>query len=222
MRHSMPPRLLQYFTGGFLFLLVLSLPGCISLHPDRTPPSLHLFEVELGPPSQQAATGAGLVIVVNMPRAAPGYDTAAMAYMRHPGQLEYFAFHRWADRPARMLQPLLVQALDRTGSFRAVVQAPTPVRGDVTLDSELLRLRQVFPPSGPGFVELSLRLQLTAADNTVLATRVFEKSMQTASADPQAGVAAFDRLLEKLLPEIAMYCAAPSRTILKRNSAGIE
>lgn len=200
----------------FLFLAVLS--ACAPLlGRSQQPPDLHMLE--LGPASLPAAAAAatGVLLVVNMPWAAPGYDTAAMAYQRQAGQLEYFAFHRWADAPARMLQPLLVQALDRTGAFKAVIQAPSPLRGDLVLASELLKLRQFFAEQGGSSVELGLRVQLRAQD-TVLATRVFEKSMPTPTDDPQGGVLAANQLLEKLLPEIAAFCMSQSREVPGRSA----
>jgi cholesterol transport system auxiliary component len=138
--------LTRFFPACWLLLLLfLALPACSPLGRGQHPPDLHLLEVrpDLSPPAPAAVTGP--VLVVSAPWAAPGYDTAAMAYLRKAGQLEYFAFHRWADAPARMLQPLLVAALDRSGAFRAVVQAPTPVRGDLIMESELLRLRRSLP-----------------------------------------------------------------------------
>ena len=63
-----------------------------------------------------------LVLVVSTPRAAPGFDSTAMAYVQRPHALDHYATHRWADTPARMLGPLLMRTLEDTGSFRAVSQ----------------------------------------------------------------------------------------------------
>jgi len=79
-----------------------------------------------------------------MPRARPGFDTPRMAYLRRPHELDYFVTSRWVDRSSRMLGPLLAQALEQTGSFRAIVQTPGVVPADIRLDTELIRMQQEF------------------------------------------------------------------------------
>jgi cholesterol transport system auxiliary component len=121
-----------------------------------------------------------LVLEVALPRAWPGFDTAQMAYVRQPYELDYFAASRWADTPPRMLGPLLARALEQTGSFRAVVQMPSTVPADFRVDTELVRLQQDFGVR-PSRVELTLRVQLIdVRGKRVAATRVVEVSADTA------------------------------------------
>ena len=64
------------------------------------------------------------VLVVTMPRAHGGYDTPRMAYMQQAYGLRYYTLSRWADTPARMLAPLLAEAVQETGRFQAVYAVP--------------------------------------------------------------------------------------------------
>ena len=62
-------------------------------------------EAPAGAPASAPAAAPALVVVVAVPRAASGFDSARMVYLRQPQQLEAFAFHEWVDTPARMLAP---------------------------------------------------------------------------------------------------------------------
>jgi ABC-type uncharacterized transport system auxiliary subunit len=82
--------------------------------------SLHLLDAR---PAVATTARRDYVLAVSAPRAAPGFDSAAMAYVQKAHTVDYFATHRWADTPARMLDQLLTRTMEDTGSFRAVVSA---------------------------------------------------------------------------------------------------
>ncbi len=82
-----------------------------------------------------------------------------MIYIRKPYQLESYAYHRWVEPPARMLEPLLVRMLDGSGLFSAVVGPNTVVHTDLQLNIELLHLQQVFTNEGSE-VQLALNVSL--------------------------------------------------------------
>jgi cholesterol transport system auxiliary component len=143
---------------------------------------------------------------VSTPRAAPGHDTAAMVYVQRPHALEHFAKHRWADTPARLLQPLLVRTIEDAGVFRAVVASGSGVQVDLRLDSEVVHLRQNFVAQ-PSRSELTLRVQLVdATTRRVLATRTVEQAQAATSNDAAGGVAAVNLALARALAQIAVFC----------------
>lgn len=151
-----------------------------------------------------------LVLAVSAPRARPGFDTPQMAYTQRPNALEYFAKNRWADTPARMLTPLLAQALERSGGFRAVVQAPSAAIAELRLDTELVRLQQDFA-TRPSRVQITLRAQLIeVGERRVLASAQFDEVEAAPSDDPYGGVIAANRALARLLERLADFCAETS------------
>lgn len=182
------------------------LAGGCSVLPQATAgesPTLHLLDAR---PPPSAGTRRELVLAVSTPRAAPGYDTPAMVYVQRPHALEHFATHRWADTPARLLQPLLVRTLDDAGIFRAVVASGSGAQADLRLDSEIVQLRQSFLAQ-PSRSELTLRLQLVdATTRRVLATRTIEQAQATTSNDAAGGVAAANLALARALAQIAVFC----------------
>lgn len=154
------------------------------------------------------AAGEG-VIAVSPPRARPGFDSPQMAYVRRAHELEYFTKNRWADTPARMLAPLLVQALEQSGKFRAVVQAPGAVSADLRVDVEVVRLFQDFE-SQPSRIRFTVRAQLVdLRSRRVLATRELDEVENAPSEDPYGGVVAANRALARLLDRLTDFCAKP-------------
>jgi len=53
--------------------------------------------------------GRAATLLVLLPEISPAYDTARMAYSVKLYQLAYFRDNEWAETPAQMIQPLLVQ-----------------------------------------------------------------------------------------------------------------
>ena len=107
-----------------------------------------------------------------------------------------------------MISPLVAQALERSGVFRAVVRAPGQAAAELRLDTELMRLLQDFRAQ-PSRVELALHAQLVDLRNgRVLAAQDFALSENAPSDDPYGGVVAANRALARLLGELTAFCAA--------------
>lgn len=188
-------------------LLAASLPlaACGSLPgPRGEAPHVYLLEAQAAIPATQ--TKRDLVLAVSMPQARPGFDTQRMAYVREPHELQYFATHQWADTPSHMLAPLLVQALEQSGSFRAVVRSPATVGVDIRLDTELVRLQQDFSTQ-PSRVNLALHAQLIDVRNKqVLATKEFDVTEGAPGDNPYGGVVAANRALQRMLERLVEFC----------------
>jgi cholesterol transport system auxiliary component len=138
--------------------------------------------------------------------AAPGFDTAHIVYTQQPNRLQVFARHEWVDTPARMLTPLVVAALERSGTFSAVVLAPSAAAGSMQLQLQLLRLQHEFGPL-PSRVRLVLRAQLVhTSSRQVMATREFEQVAHSLSEDAPGGVAAAQQAAHALLLDLAQWC----------------
>ncbi len=191
-----------------LILLPLLLLAACGVNPPADEPRTYLLEA-VGRPAT-VATGDG-VLLITTPRAEPGYDTNGIAYTETPLSLNYYTRSRWADAPARMLAPLLVETLERSGAFRAVITSPSSVAADVQLDVTLLRLQQSFLQR-PSRVELALRARLIdTSDNRVLASRTFEAMESAPSEDAYGGVQAANAVLERVLTELAAFVTEQGR-----------
>lgn len=162
------------------------------------------------PPATAAAPAGAPSIVVALPTAAAGFDSTRMVYLLRPQALQAYAYAEWVDTPARLMAPLLVQALQRTGAFRAVLQSPSSAIGGLRLETELIRLQHEHTQT-PSAVRLTLRtVLLEVATRQPLATREFDVRVPAPSDDPAGCVAATGTATRQLLAELAAYVAASS------------
>ncbi len=204
------------YCGGhsrWLVLLGLSLlAGCGSLLPKPpAQPALFLLDdtaaAAADRPAKPPLAAAVSTLVVNETRAAPGYGTRQIAYVRTANQLEYFAFNEWVEPPALMLTPMLTHAIERTGAFAAVVRAPTLVAADLRLETELIRMQQDFSVA-PSRVRLTLRAVLIeTATRRVIASREFDEGVASSSDDPIGGVMAANQVALRVTAEVGSFCA---------------
>ena len=150
-------------------------------------------------------------MLVNTPSARSGFESARMIYLKNPHELDYFSQNQWVDSPARMLAPLLLQALESSAKYRAVIPARSPASADLRLDTEIVRLQHEFLTK-PSQVRFTVRAQLVdLRSKSVLATREFEVTEAAASDDPYAGVIATNRAVKTLLQQLADFCAVESK-----------
>lgn len=192
------------------------LAACAAMRSAATPPaSIYLLDhgVGQGQATPMAAAGAAAspnpapTLLVNPPRAATGFDSQRMVYVREAHKLEYFARSEWGDTPARMLAPLIVDAVEHSAAFAAVVRTPSAAAGDLKLDTEITLLQHDFA-SRPSQVRFTLRAYIV--DNTtrrVLAWREFSEVAAAASDDPYGGVVAANRAVQTVLRQLADFCS---------------
>ena len=202
-KRRIPYRTLQ------VLMATLLLAACSGLSAPKAV-SQNIYLLEAVPAIQAAPVKRDLVLAISVPRALPGFDTTQMAYVQQPYELNYFVTSRWADTPARMLEPLITQTLVKTENFRAVVQASGAIPADVRLDIELVRLQQDFK-TRPSRMQLTLRAQLIdVRGRRLLAAQQFDETETASSEDAYGGVAAANRLLQRVLGKLAEFCVSAS------------
>jgi len=204
-----PTRWWRLGASGLSLALVC---GCAALMPAAAPhPRFFSLADAQGaaPVSPRAVTTAAATaptLIVSPPHAAAGFDSPHIVYMRQASQLENYAHNEWVDTPARMLAPLIVAAIESGGAFRAVVQTPSTVAGDMRLDTEVLRLQHEFL-SKPSRVRFTLRAYLVDnATRQVLASREFEAVAAAPSEDAYGGVMAANEAVRSVLADLAAFC----------------
>jgi len=180
----------------------LLLGACLSL---PRPEPVELYTID--PPFEGGpVSGPGPVLLVPAPRAGPGLEGPRIAYLLRPNQLQYFSKSQWVEPPARLLGPLVIRALERTGRFQAVTALAQGTSPALRLDVELARLQQEFT-SRPSRVRCTLRLQLTdLAGHRVIGTREVEAVEPAPSEDAAGGAVAANAAVKRALAEAAGWC----------------
>ena len=198
-------------------LMVLALNGCSMGPAETTPVRTYLLDPDIAVKniSADSARGNHATLLISIPKAQPGFDTPRMAYLRRQHELSYYALNQWADTPARMLLRPLAQAMEGSGLWRAVVQAPSPVRADYRLDCDNLVLEQQFFSRSQ--VRLALRARLIDVKRqSVIGAHSFEIFEASSSEDAYGGVVAANRASTKLLDQMTDWLT----TVMEEKIAG--
>jgi cholesterol transport system auxiliary component len=202
--------LLQRVLSG---VALASLCACANLRLPTTPNTAY-YTLDSSPlPAAATATETPAQIttlptlLVNPPHAMAGFDSPRIVYLREPHRLDYFANSQWVDPPARMLGPLLVAAIEKSGAFAAVVLVPGAADGALRLDSEIIRLQHDFQ-TRPSHVRFSLRVTLVN-DKTrqVVSLQEFEAIEPASSEDAYGGVLAANHAVQQVVQQVAARLA---------------
>lgn len=188
-----------------LILIVASLfllTSCSSLlSPVKVGPEhAYLLTCTAHPPTYHRSH---LTLYVTPIDALPIYNSTQMAYSTQPFQVCYFAKNGWAEPPAIMLQPLLVQTLQNTHFFHAVTT--TLVQYDYALNVQLLELKQNFICK-KSYIAMKLRAQIiNAKTNEIVATKEFHVIRLAPCPNPYGGVVAANEATAEILEQVALF-----------------
>lgn len=186
-------------------LLALTATGCLSPRSDS--PAIQTYQLGLDEQRSDVRPDSidGPVLLVSPPLAEPGFETQRMVYVKRPFQIEYFAVNEWADTPVRMFAPLMIHALNHSGTFHAVIPLPSSISGDYRLDTYGFLLQQEFIQR-PSQIRITARLQLVdVKESTILGTRSFEAVENAPSENAYGGVLAANRAVAGLLDQITSW-----------------
>jgi len=187
--------------------LACVIAGC-SVLSKPAPVANDQYMLEYQAVSEQDVVDDAPVLLVTIPRAHGGYDTTGIAYMQQPYGLRYYTRSHWADTPARMLAPLVADAMQATGRFQALYTTPGSIAADLRLDMELIRFHQDFTRQ-PGAMQVTLRaLLIDLQENRVIATQQFDITEPVETEDAYGGVVAANRAVGRLLDDLTGFCLA--------------
>jgi len=190
-----------------LFVLaaaLLFLSACSMFSPVKSEtPTTYLINAAPHPATQK--TNNSLSLLVNTPDGNPVYNTTAIAYTVHPYQIGYFVKSAWAETPAQMLQPLLIQTLRRTHYFHQVGSASNLSQYGYILNTHIIELEQDFSRIPPllHFV-LSVEI-INASTNQILASKEFNTYELITRNDTYTGVVATNRAVARIMGQLASF-----------------
>jgi len=190
----------------FLLTLLISvtlLSGCSGLSTQNTTKTYVLHVDTQALPSSDKKNKSKQVLQVAIPKAAAGFDSPALLYLKQDYELNEYSKSRWIDTPARMLLPLLVQSLEHSQQFAAVLSASNAqLGGELRLETEIIRLQQDFRHT-PTQIELVVRVHvLDMVKHEILLAKTISITKIAPTADAQGGVMASNAAIEAFLTQL--------------------
>jgi cholesterol transport system auxiliary component len=186
-------------------LLLSSLSSCSLLSPVKSEAGSS-YIINAVPEYVPTRSTHSVTLLVMQPETSEIYNTTQMAYSVRPYQIAYFSRNHWAETPSQMLQPLIVQTMQNTHYFHAVVTPPFIDGYDYSLSTQILELQQDYTHK-PAILKLKLRAQLSrAAINRVIATTQYSVEVPIPSGTPYGGVFAANRATAQVLRQLAEFC----------------
>ena len=152
-----------------------------------------------------------ITIYVANPETVAAFNTTQMAYSMRRFHVGYFSQNQWAETPSQMLQPLLIESLQKTHFFHAVVPASYSGYYDYILSTEILNLIQDYRQR-PVKTKITVRAQLTrVTTNKVVATKQIAVWTPLAQYTPYGGVVAANQAMVEVLSQITEMCLLYAR-----------
>ncbi len=157
------------------------------------------------PPVAAIGGGSGRTLLVARPDAPAGIATDRIMVKPGLAAITYLPDARWADELPAVMQSLLVRSIAGTGRMGYV----GPSEGGPVPDLALLTRIDNFEvevAGGPVIARVDISLTLLRdRDQSVIRTRAFRNKATAASDQPADVVAAFQAILDALLPEMARW-----------------
>ena len=154
----------------FVAASALVLAGCGGLFPKTPPRQLYRVAPEFA--FRTALPHVAAQLIVDVPVAPAGLDTARIALSRLPLSLDYFADAQWTDRAPLLVQSALVDAFEKSHALAGVGREGFSLHADLVLETELDHFEAVYDsPDGAPRVRVTLDLQLVRMPQRAIAAQ---------------------------------------------------
>jgi cholesterol transport system auxiliary component len=147
-------------------------------------------------------------VTVSAPQAIRALDTDRIMVSSPGGRISYFPESAWSDRLPRLVHSRLVEALQDSGAFKAVLTSQDRVDGDYAIATEI-RAFQIDVGNGAAANVTIFAKIVDERRGRVIATREFSARIPAAKDDPAAGVAALQDGFNKVTDELVRWSASP-------------
>jgi cholesterol transport system auxiliary component len=148
-------------------------------------------------------------VMVAAPSAIRALDTERILVSSPGGRISYFSDAAWSDRLPRLVHSRLVEALQDSGAFRAVLTTQDRVDGDFAIATEI-RAFQLDVDNGNTAATVKIFAKiLDERRGKVLATREFSARVPAGKDDAAASVAALQDGFSRVAGELVRWAASP-------------
>ena len=144
-------------------------------------------------------------LVVDRPTIDRAIDTTRIALMSGV-EVEYYGNASWVDRPAAMIEPLIIQSFRNSGAIPVVADRRSDVRPDFMLQTDIAAFQAQQADAGPpeARVVMSARL-MSMPRREVVGTTEIGRSVPAQAGDLESIVLALDDALGKVLKRLVEW-----------------
>jgi len=177
-----------------------ALPACVGGSSVEPPRTFYLSPLDAPPPGLSQVDWS---LVVQPPQTAPALRTNRILQAFAPNEFDSYAGAEWGDQAPLMVQALIIRSFQTSGAIDVVANERQRLRPDFTLNWTLAPFFAQGPLGAAPEARVGLDAQLVQArGREIVGTRSFEASVQAASPELTAIVAAFDDATHLVLGEL--------------------
>jgi cholesterol transport system auxiliary component len=188
-------------------IIALALAGCGSLLGGGSPTQLYrVTPVRAFPPD---LLHRPVQLLIDVPLAPAGLDTARIALSRSAVSIEYFADSEWTDRVPLLVQTVLLESFENSKTVNAIERETAGLRADLILKTEIRHFEALYEtPRGAPVVWTAIMARLVdPGGRGIVAQNTFERREPAAENQIPLIVVAFDQALAGVIGDIVVWTA---------------
>jgi ABC-type uncharacterized transport system auxiliary subunit len=167
------------------------------------------------PPDPPAAENANTTVAIREFRAPAYLKRGAIVYKPSPGQIGFYAYHRWAIDPCEFVTESIIARLDATGNFSHVKHYDGQPDADYIISGRLEKLEEIDYEGGVK-VEVAVSAQMTKrGTGTIVWSKAVSEVGEVKQHDVPTVVSemshTMERAIEKLLTPVPGTLTAVSK-----------
>ncbi len=143
-------------------------------------------------------------LVIEEPLASGGLEGARIAVRPSDLEMKYFADTRWTERAPKMIQTLLVESFENSGTIVAVGRQAIGLRADYSLKTELREFQVESYRNGQVRVRINAKL-IRQSRQAIMNSASFEAVASPTGPGIKQTVRAFDAALGVVLRDIVEW-----------------
>jgi len=173
-------------------VLLVFLSSCFSAGPEKKYYEIHLEAVPVPEPFTAS-------LFIDRLEIDSLYDDFRIIYRVSAFEINYYAYHFWADKTSKLLRNALVQYLEKSRLFPVLIQEPLKGNADWILRWSVHQIEEV-DLADAWFARLSMRLEIAdLKSGNVLARRIFDRSEPLSRKDVAEVAGVLSRILAEEL-----------------------
>ena len=181
---------------GLIALLCIVSPACVGGRP------INYYAINPPAASAPAPRPDGPALLIGRIATPEALQDGRIRYRSGSNEVGAYEYHRWTERPAAMVQDLLLRTLRASGKYRQVTEASTAAAGDYLVVGKLYELEEIDNPGIRTRISLGLEL-LDRKTGMVVWNRHYDRDEPVEGKTIHEVVLSLERNLQQVISDAA-------------------